>query len=351
MTETVLVNVSGASGSLVLNRPRALNSLNQEMVDTVREALHGWAEDDSVAQVVITSEHPKAFCAGGDVRAVRQEQLNGDFESGDTFFVDEYAMNHEIAQFPKPYVAVIDGIAMGGGLGVSLHGSHRIVTENASAAMPEMAIGFIPDVGISHMSQRAVTADGDASPAVARFLGLTGYRLSAADMLWAGWATHFVPSKDIEAFLSLIDASDLTTALTRYSQDSSQAGESQLSSLRPVIEQVFSHDSWEAIEDELDDLRETEKHCAPLQIIDDLLTAASPSSLVAGAELYRANAQDISLREGLDNEFRLGSFIRRTPDFSEGVRAVLEDKDRNAAFVPATTAEVDPAPFREQLHG
>lgn len=349
MTETVIVNVSGTSGSLVLNRPKALNSLDQGMVEHIRGALDQWRDDDAVQQVVVTSGHPKAFCAGGDVRMVRQQQLDGDFESGDTFFVDEYAMNNEIAEFPKPYVAVIDGIAMGGGLGVSLHGSHRVVTENASAAMPEMAIGFVPDVGITHMSQRAVTADGDVSPAIARFLGLTGYRLTAADLLWAGWATHFVPSGDLEAFLSLIDDQGLDDALSRYSLDAAQAGESGLESMRPVIEQVFSHDTWEKIEDELDDLRETEKHCDILQVIDDLLTSAAPSSLVAGTELYRANASDVSLREGLDNEFRLGSHMRRAHDFSEGVRAVLVDKDRNASFDPATTAEVDPEPFREQL--
>lgn len=347
MTDSVIKNVSGRTGRLTLNRPKALNSLDLPMVRLIREGLDAWRDDDAVEQVVVVSEHPKAFCAGGDVRQVREAQLAGGTAAGDEFFVEEYEMNAEIAEYPKPYVAVIDGIAMGGGLGVSLHGSHRVVTERASAAMPEMAIGFVPDVGISWFSQRVATAAGHPEPAIARFLGLSGHRLDAADLLWSGWATHFVPHDSLEGFLRAVDADGIDAALDEFAADPAGAGESTLAWLAPCVREVFGFDTWREISAALEG-----GTCSgeERQVIGELLASASPASLVAGAELYAANAAEgVDLRAGLRNEFALGRILRADPNFAEGVRAVLVDKDRNPSWHPATTGDVDPTPYREAV--
>lgn len=336
-TGTVVASVSGVSGRLLLNRPKALNSLDTPMVDAIAAALEKWRDDGAVQQIIVTSDHPKAFCAGGDVRTIREQQLAGEVAAADEFFHREYEMNAAIAEYPKPYVAIIDGIAMGGGLGVSLHGSHRIVTEKASSAMPEMAIGFVPDVGITWFSQHVDTAEGKPNPALARFSGLTGHRLTAADMLYAGWATHFVASADIPALLERADADGIAAALAEFAKDPAEAGESWLAAHAPRITEVFSHDTWAGIDAALDDGE-----------FADLLAPAAPTSLVAAAELYAANAH-VDLRTALANEERIGSHLRHHPDFAEGVRAVLVDKDRDPHFTVASTADVDAAALRDML--
>ncbi|WP_295626892.1 enoyl-CoA hydratase/isomerase family protein [uncultured Corynebacterium sp.] len=347
MTDSVLKDIVGRSGRLTLNRPKALNSLDLPMCQRIHEALDEWRDDDAVEQVVIVSEHPKAFCAGGDVRQVREAQMAGNSADGDAFFTEEYDMNAAIAEFPKPYVAVIDGIAMGGGLGVSLHGSHRVVTERASAAMPEMAIGFVPDVGISHFSQHVATAAGEAEPAIARFLGLTGYRLDAADLLWAGWATHFVPQESLDDFLRAVDADGIDAALGEFARDPKEAGESKLAAFAPCARQIFGFDTWREIDNALEG-----GTCSgeERRVITDLLRSASPTSLVAGTELYAANAgEGVDLRTALRNEYAIGRILRHEPNFIEGVRAVLVDKDRNADWQPKSTGEVDATPYRDAV--
>lgn len=355
----VLRSLTGRSGHLRLNRPKALNSLDHEMVVEITNALNAWLADESVDHVLITSDHPKAFCAGGDVRSVRDSVLSGDSSDGERFFEDEYVMNALIAKFAeaKPYVAVIDGIAMGGGLGVSLHGSHRIVTERASASMPEMAIGFVPDVGITHFSQHVSTALGGPSVAIARFAGLTGYRLTASDMLWAGWATDFVPSESLPDFLEVADREGLESVLERYSLDADSAqareliGRSQLAEWNDCITACFGADTWEEIARALDEAASSGT-CADevIEKFRGLIAAASPESLVAAVELYAANAgADVDLRKALDNELSLGKYLRHRPNFAEGVRAVLIDKDRNAKFVPERTEDVDVEAIRATL--
>lgn len=358
----VVRDVRGRSGHLRLNRPKALNSLDLDMVTEVVEGLRAWRDDDSVDHIVVSSGHPKAFCAGGDVRAVRQAVLDGVPEQGEKFFRDEYEMNALIADFAqsKPYISIIDGIAMGGGLGVSMHGSHRIVTERASASMPEMAIGFVPDVGITYFSQHVNTRLGSPSPAIARFAGLTGYRLTAADMLWAGWATHAVPSAQLEEFVATLDRDGIEAALKEYALDVDSAearellGEPQLAEWGGCIEACFGADTWAEIERALDEADQADEadSCAPatVETFRGLLKPANPESLVAAVELYAANAgPEVTLQEALDREMKLGAYLRQHPNFAEGVRAVLVDKDRNASFKPATVQEVDVEAIRQHL--
>ncbi|MEZ2189353.1 enoyl-CoA hydratase/isomerase family protein [Corynebacterium sp. CCM 9204] len=334
-----LVNafVRHTTGVLELNRPKALNSLNHEMVDIISDALETWRNDDSVHRVVICSSSDRGFCAGGDVRTCREEALTEDFDSGDRFFRAEYEMNRQLDEFPKTVVAVIDGVAMGGGLGVSVHGSHRVITERAFAAMPEMAIGFIPDVGTTWMMQRMVGEIGEAIPELATFLGITGWRLTPADMLWSGLATDLIASEDVDRFIDTVIAESLDDALEQYSRsvDSVDAGE--LEGLLPDIRATFGHESWADIDRALN----SHHNAGFVARVRELMAKSSPTSVVAAAELYAANRTVRDIAHALENEYAVGSVLRRKHDFAEGVRAVLVDKDRNPTFDPSDTRDVD----------
>lgn len=340
--DQVITTERNSTGVIELNRPKALNSLNPEMVAEVAAAIERWAEDPSIHRVLITSTSPKAFCAGGDVRTAREMGLNGDIASADRFFTDEYVMNEDLANFPKPIVSVIDGVVMGGGLGISAHGSHRVITEKALAAMPEMAIGFCPDVGMTWMMQRMVGDLGRPSHALGNFLALTGWRLSPADMLWSGMATDYIHSEDAEAFATMVVAESLDEALEKFGQPH-PVEQSTLAPWVDQIEQCFGFDTWAEIESAL-------AQCGDQEFIDlvdkHIKGIASPTSLVASTELLAANAKVDSIRHALDNELNMGNCLRREHDFTEGVRAVLVDKDRKPSFSPATTAEVDAERYR-----
>ncbi|MCK7638090.1 enoyl-CoA hydratase/isomerase family protein [Corynebacterium pygosceleis] len=334
-----LVNafVRHTTGVLELNRPKALNSLNHEMVEIISEALDTWRDDDSVHRVVICSSSERGFCAGGDVRTCREEGLAGDFDSGDRFFRAEYEMNRQLADFPKAIVSVIDGVAMGGGLGVSVHGSHRVITEKAFAAMPEMAIGFIPDVGTTWMMQRMIGESGEALPELATFLGVTGWRMTPADMLWSGLATDLIASEDVDRFIDAVIAESLDDALEQYARPVDFVDGGELEGFLPDIRATFGHDSWAAIDGAL----EGHGNADFVARVRDLTEKASPTSVVAAVELYTANRAARDIVHALDNEFAVGSVLRREHDFPEGVRAVLVDKDRSPTFDPSATGDVD----------
>ncbi|ALU22287.1 3-hydroxyisobutyryl-CoA hydrolase [Corynebacterium pseudotuberculosis] len=341
--EVVNIYVENTTGIIELNRPKALNSLNQEMIDRIDQALDAWWDDDAVHRVIVCSTSEKAFCAGGDVRTSREQILAGKSCASDQFFADEYEMNNNIALFPKPYISLIDGVAMGGGLGVSVHGSHRIISEKAFAAMPEMAIGFNPDVGVPFMLQRMTGLKGFASLPLAKFLVLTGWRMSPADMMWAGVATDFVPSSAFAEFREMIIAESLDEALEAFPTDA--PGESELEKIYPSIEKTFGFDTWPDIEHALG--------AHPDRVfaaqVTELLKGANPESLVASTLLMRASALCTTLREELDHEVALGEHMRANPNFAEGVRAVLVDKDREPHFDPKDTETVNPAPFEKIL--
>lgn len=344
MTENfILSRVDNQTGILELNRPRALNSLNPDMIDIIDTQLKKWAADDTVTQVIVYSNSEKGFCAGGDVRFARDVVVAGTPELADKFFAIEYEMNGDLAHFPKPYIAIIDGVAMGGGLGISAHGSHRVITEKAFAAMPEMAIGYIPDVGVPYMLQRMVGERGVASPAVALFLVLTGWRLSPADMMWSGLATHFVPHADIARFQELAITEGIDAAVARFAQEVLES--SQLAELVDDIEATFSFDSWSEIEAALAHHPNQDF----VRIVYEHIDKSSPSAIVAATELMAAAAKCSDIRQELALETALGEVIRREPDFAEGIRAVLVDKCRNPEFRPATFAEVDPEKYRAVL--
>lgn len=325
MSEFVTTEVRGTTGVIALDRPKALNSLNPGMARAIDAALDAWRDDNAVEQVVIHSTG-KHFCSGGDVRAARESMLDGREAEVDAFFDDEYAMNLKIANYPKPYIALCSGVIMGGGMGVSAHGSHMVVTEDAFASMPEMNIGYITDVGMSWLLQNLPKAP---SQSLGAFLGLTGYRMSSDDMLATGLATHKVATLDgvLDGIVAHGPGYVDTIALG--------AGESELLSLTDDIDSAF-RGPWAEIQEQLSgELAE---------LVEQLTAQASPSSLVAAAELFAANAAQ-DLAGALDNEWRLGAVMLREPDFAEGVRAVLVDKDHAPRFAP----QPDPAKYRSVL--
>lgn len=344
MTEQpILTRVENHTGILELNRPRALNSLNPEMIDIIDKHLATWAADDQVTQVVVYSNTDRAFCAGGDVRYAREQILNGTPENADEFFAAEYVMNGDLAHFPKPYISLIDGVAMGGGLGISAHGSHRVVTEKAFAAMPEMAIGYMPDVGMAYMMQNMIGTYGRQSHALALFLMVTGWRLSPADMIFSGLATHFVLHDNLAAFQQKIIADGIDSATAQFAINPTE--ESQLKAYIDDIEATFYQYDWAGVEQALANHPNTEF----VDVVCEHLKASSPSSIVAAAEFAAASARCTDIRDELALEIPFGEYIRSQPDFAEGVRAVLVDKTRDAQFQPATYAEVDPQVYRDLL--
>ena len=345
---TVLVSTTGAAGHIVLNRPKALNSLDGDMVQTIEDALATWRDDDSIHQVIISSASPKAFCAGGDVRLMRELQLTGHPDDADEFFLAEYRMDQTIANYPKPVIALVDGINMGGGMGLSLHAHYRVYSEKAWAAMPEAAIGFVPDVGVTWAAQRVAGTIGRPAPEIATFMGITGYRAHLADALYCGIATHYVPSERIPALIDEVGASGAATALANHAEPlvAVHTQDCWLAKNIGDISRVFSRDTWSEMAAELAKPKTNPEFAAAVQ---ELIAGANPSSLVAIAELYRANRTAPDIAAGIANEFALGKVLRREPNFAEGVRAVLVDKTRDANFQPATAAEVDPAPYRAAL--
>jgi len=321
--------VANGVGEIVLDRPSALNALDQSMIDDMFQVLQEWGDDDAVELVLVTSSSPRAFCAGGDIRAIREHALAGDAEAITRYFAGEYRLNQLIAEYPKPYVALIDGAAMGGGLGISVHGEIRVVTDKALIAMPETAIGFFPDVGATYFLPRL--PDG-----VGLWLGLTGARIGGADALAVGLATHYVASEQLPAVAERIRSG------------------------APLIEVLGDLPPAPGSELPLDKIAGYfELDCAPSTIIGglsgsadewaqemlDLLSAASPTSLAVTGELIAAGAHS-SLGQCLERELHAAEVITAGHDFAEGVRSVLVDKDRNPAFEPDRLDDVDGALVR-----
>lgn len=326
--------VSNGVGEIVLDRPKALNALDQTMVDDMFAVLSDWADDDAVETVLVTSGSDRAFCAGGDIRAIREYALSGDTGAVTRYFESEYRLDQLIADYPKPYVAVIDGAAMGGGLGISVHGEIRIVSEKALIAMPETAIGFFPDIGSTYFLPRLPEGIG-------MWLGLTGARIRGADAVAVGLATHFVPSSEIGAVTDRIRGGDaLVDVLSAYRD----APESDVP-LRKAAE-YFGDYSVPGI---IGGLRGAVGEEWALEMLE-LLDHASPTSLFVTAAMIEAG-ETSSLDECFDRELHAAERITATHDFAEGVRAVLVDKDRNPQFRPATIDDVDPAVVVEIVSG
>ncbi|RKG53805.1 enoyl-CoA hydratase/isomerase family protein [Corallococcus sp. AB011P] len=335
MSEDVLQETRGAVGLVTLNRPKALNALSLEMCRALHPQLDAWAADPSVKAVVIRGAGGRAFCAGGDVRAVASSVARSDASLSREFFRAEYALNHRIHHFPKPFVAWVDGICMGGGLGLSVHGAFRVVTEKLMLAMPETAIGIFPDVGGGWFLPRF---PGEAGT----YLGLTGARCDAADAMWLGYATHRVESSRLEDVVDALAAADWSgpgrevaaRVLQGFHQD---AGASGLAARAEVIDRCFQGDRVE------DMLAALEREGTPwAEETRATLLRMSPTSLrVTLRQLRIGRGQDYDATARM--EYRLSQALTQRPDFQEGIRAVLVDKDQKPRWSPATLAEVSDA--------
>ena len=323
----VLFSTEGRTGCILLNRPRALNALTEPMARAVAERLSAWADDPAIGAVLIEGAGDRAFCAGGDVVAVTKAGRRGEPLTR-TMFVSEYTMNWRINRFPKPYIALMDGIVMGGGCGLSVHGSHRIVTERTVLAMPESGIGFFTDIGASWFLPRCPGHMG-------LYLGLTGARIGAADAIWCGLATHFVPSAKLADLReAIVGAEDPADAVSAVAED---PGPSYLAEHRALIDRCFGAGSVEAILAAL--AADTDPMAAE---IAQAMAALSPTSMKVNHALLTDRAKP-NIEEALRLEFRVSQAFMAGHDFYEGIRALLVDKDNAPRWRPATLAEVTPA--------
>ncbi len=330
MSETgeIIFERKGGLGIATLNRAKALNSLTLEMCLAYDRQLATWAADESVRGVVIKGAGDRAFCAGGDVREIWRAGMNGESLTAE-FFQAEYRMNRRLKRFPKPHIALLDGIVMGGGVGISLHGSHRIATERTLAAMPETSIGFFPDVGSTYVLSRV--ADG-----LGICLGLSGTRMKAADALHAGFATHYVPSArldDLEA--ALAEAGDMDAAVRGFSED---PGPAPLAEHGPAIARCFTKDSVEAIFAAL--AAEPGEWAA--KTLEIMTKRCSPTSLKIALEAIR-RAAALDFDAAMVAEYRLSQACLAGTDSYEGIRALLVDKDNAPAWNPVTLEGVTAA--------
>ncbi|XP_076858444.1 3-hydroxyisobutyryl-CoA hydrolase, mitochondrial [Brachyhypopomus gauderio] len=331
--EVLLERVRNA-GVITLNRPKALNALNLNMIRHIYPQLKRWEEDSETDIVIIKGVGGKAFCAGGDIRAVTDAGKAGAPLAQD-FFREEYILNNTIGTYKKPYVALIDGITMGGGVGLSVHGRFRVATEKTLFAMPETAIGLFPDVGGGFFLPRLQGKMG-------LFLALTGFRLKGRDVQRVGVATHFVQSDKISALEN--DLVDLTSPSVRdvaYLLDTYQE-QSTLDAEKPFVLQQHTQAIdrlFEAscVEEILENLQKDGSAFAQKQM--EILSKMSPTSLKLTFRQLQEGAA-LSLQQVLEMEYRLCQACMRGHDFYEGVRAVLIDKDQSPKWKPSTLADV-----------
>lgn len=324
--EDVLLTRHGRAAHLTLNRPRALNALTHAMVRRIDEALTAWEHDPKVETVVLTGAGDRGLCAGGDIRAIHEDARSGGTASAD-FWRDEYRLNARIARWSKPYVAVMDGIVMGGGVGISAHGNVRIVTERSQVAMPETGIGFVPDVGGTYLLSRAPGELGT-------HLALTGTPVGAADAILCGLADHYVPSSQLPALIAELVSTPVREALPRHTHQTPPPGE--LAAHREWIDHCYAADTVEEIMDRLltSGIQEAK------ETAETILTK-SPTSLKVTLKAMRRARELPTLEEVLTQEYRISCATLTSPDLVEGIRAQVVDKDREPRWAPGTLGEVE----------
>lgn len=332
-TDSIGVERLGPIGCLVLSQPATLNALTLDMVDALHAGLQDLEADSDITLIVIRSSSDRAFCAGGDMKRIRQYCIDKNFEAVERYFTHEYALNLAIANCRKPYLALIDGVAMGGGLGVSIHGRYRVVTEKAVMAMPETRIGFFPDVGASYFLPRLPSRCG-------YWLGLTSASVKGRQAVATGLATHHVASDDTDALLLALQTALQEETVTMSNTEAvveqcllQYAGTSQHEADDAFQKVINTRAQWFA-DDDIDAIRQRLRSAATEDAIHllTLLDSASPYSLQITRDLFR-QARDQDLPTCLKLEYATARSACRHPDLVEGVRAVLVDKDRNPSWL------------------
>ena len=333
----MLFECRGSAGLVTLNRPKALNSVTHGMVHALAKQLDEWAVDDRITRVVVTGAGGRAFSAGGDIRAIYDLGRAGRYDDALAYWRDEYILNTAIKRYPKPYISLIDGIVMGGGAGVSVHGSHRVAGDNFLFAMPETSIGLFPDIGatwfLSHMPGETGT-----------YCALIGARLNATDGVTLGIATHRVRSS---RFPDLLDALCGDTAVdTVLAAFTEPAGEGPVTARRPFIDHTFAGTSVEEILSALDEAGSSRSdNAAFARETAAILRANAPLSLRVTLEQIR-RGRNLSFEDCMRMEYRIVSRMVHEPDLYEGIRAAIIDKDRaptwrRAPLCAITAADVE----------
>jgi enoyl-CoA hydratase len=326
-SDEVLTRVDGGVGFITLNRPKAINSLNQTMVELLSTVLIRWERDDAIQTVVLSGAGERGLCAGGDVVAV-YHSAKADGVQTRRFWRDEYRLNAQIGRFAKPLVSLMDGIVMGGGVGVSAHANTRVVTDTSKIAMPEVGIGFIPDVGGAYLLARTPGALG-------LHAALTGAPFSGADAIAMGFADHYVPHDDLDAFTAAIAHDGIAGALAHHAIEPPP---SELAAQRDWIDKCFGGDT---VEDIIAALRGHD--AAPARDAADLIASRSPIAVSVALEAVRRAAKLETLEDVLVQDYRVSSASARSHDLVEGIRAQIIDKDRNPKWSPANLSQVSTA--------
>ncbi|MFU8778262.1 MAG: enoyl-CoA hydratase/isomerase family protein [Roseovarius sp.] len=314
MTADIHIRKEGRAGRITLTRPKALNALSYEMATAIEAALDDWRVDDEVALVLIDATGDKAFCAGGDIQQLYDSGRAGDFAFGRRFWADEYRLNAKIAGYPKPYVALMQGFVMGGGVGISCHGSHRVTCESTQIAMPECGIGLVPDVGGSLILARAPGRLGE-------YLGTTGTRMGPDDAIHAGFADTYTPR---------LKWATLTAALIETGDPSTIAAHAETpppGALRALSPQIDHHFSGETLRDIANSLRAEDSDFARDTL--KILSRNSPLSMACAVEMiHRLRGPAAGIGRALGLEYRFTYRAMEQGDFLEGIRAAIIDKDR-----------------------
>ena len=335
MSEDIFIRKSGYIGHITLNRPDVLNSLTYSMILSIEKALIEWETDENIALIIIDAEGDRAFCAGGDIQILYENGFKKNFAYGKKFWADEYRLNERIANYKKPFVAFMQGFTMGGGVGVSCHGSHRIVGETSKIAMPECSIGLVPDVGGSFLLAKLPGNIGI-------FLGVTGKRMKASDAIYCGFADYFIPEtkwKDLKK--KLIETGNIDwikkfherTEISAIENSFSQISEAMVDVSTKNIESRLKHPSFE-------------KDLSALRF-------NSPISVAYTIIMLKMEKVRNNISDALDAEYSFTARSQEFGDFQEGIRAAVIDKDRNPLWKHKSLADVseeDLKPFFQIIH-
>lgn len=339
----LIVRREGSAGIIRLNRPKTINAMTLEMSIGIDAALDRFEADPAVALVLLEGAGERGLCAGGDIRGLYDSSRAGG-DLGKVFWRQEYVMNARIAKFPKPYIAFMDGLVMGGGVGLSAHGRHRVVTERTKLAMPEVGLGFFPDVGGTWLLARS---PGE----VGTYFGLTGQTMNGPDAVYAGFADAVVPSGKLaalrEALIKL--RTGVTSAEVGSLIDGFATGEASgpVAAMQPQIDRWFAHDRMEEI---FAALQRDGSELAQSTL--KALNEKSPRGMVVALRLLRLARASSSLEECLVREYRAALEVFASDDFREGVRAAVIDKDRNPRWSPPQIEDVTPeivAPYFAEI--
>ncbi len=307
------IRIEGHAGRITLQRPNALNAMTYQMCSSIDTALRVWKEDPEVKLVIIDALGVRAFCAGGDIADLYASGIKGDFRYGQNFWAMEYRMNQIIATYPKPYISFMQGFTMGGGVGISCHGSHRIVGESSKISMPECGIGLVPDVGGSHILARAPGHLGE-------YLGLTAYRMNAADSIYVGFADNFIPESCWPSVIKKLQETGDVSILEQYYDTPSDGA---LSAHKHKISEIFNTSNLGEI---VTRLTETANNFSEKTL--NAMLRNSPLSMACFLFILRYHRKKkTDLSEALIWEYRFTARAMQYGDFIEGIRATIIDKD------------------------